>query len=109
MNENRYSELDRVPDIDDIDRSEDGDYGYERRYEASEDGYYSDDAEAEWEESKEQINALFSLVVFPFVGKWLGKKFSFWAWSRWLSYTPPVGSTSFLAVEWIDALKRLSS
>ena len=40
--------------------------------------YYTYDAEAEWEETKEQFNALFSLVVFPFVGRWLGKKFSFW-------------------------------
>jgi hypothetical protein len=42
------------------------------------DSFYSSDAEAEWEESKQQLNALFSLVIFPFVGKWLGKKFSFW-------------------------------
>lgn len=42
------------------------------------DSLYDYDAEAEWEESKEQLNALFSLVIFPFVGKWLGKKFSFW-------------------------------
>lgn len=43
-----------------------------------EDSLYSFDAQAEWEESKEQLSALFSLVIFPFVGKWLGKKFSFW-------------------------------
>lgn len=46
--------------------------------EGEEDDYSDYDAEAEWEESKEQLSSLFSLVVFPFVGKWLGKKFSFW-------------------------------
>jgi hypothetical protein len=46
--------------------------------EEEDDSLYSYDAEAEWEESKEQLSALFSLVIFPFVGKWLGKKFSFW-------------------------------
>lgn len=56
---------------DDIDRSEDG-------YLTEEDSYYSYDAEAEWEETKAQFNALFSLVIFPFVGRWLGKKVSFW-------------------------------
>ncbi|KAI7867750.1 kinase-like domain-containing protein [Spinellus fusiger] len=40
------------------------------------------DAEEEWEESKEQIHQLLSLVVFPFIGKWLGKKFAFWSKSN---------------------------
>jgi hypothetical protein len=39
---------------------------------------YSYDPEAEWEESKAQMNALFSMVIFPFVGKWIGRKCAFW-------------------------------
>lgn len=47
-------------------------------YTEDDDSLYSYDADAEWEETKEQVQQLFSLVLFPFVGKWLGKKFSFW-------------------------------
>ncbi|KAG0163025.1 hypothetical protein DFQ30_000855, partial [Apophysomyces sp. BC1015] len=73
VDSNPHSTLDPDDIIDD-----DIDYS-ERGYVSEDDSYYSYDAEAEWEESKEQINTLFSLVVFPFVGKWLGKKFSFWS------------------------------
>ncbi|KAI8337829.1 hypothetical protein EDC96DRAFT_523462 [Choanephora cucurbitarum] len=48
-------------------------------YSEEEDSLYSYDAEAEWEESKQQLNALFSLVLFPLVGRWLGKKVAFWS------------------------------
>lgn len=54
-------------------------YNTQVMYSEEDDDDYSDfDAEAEWEESKEQLTSLFSLVILPFVGKWLGKKFSFW-------------------------------
>lgn len=69
------AEFDRR-DIDEI--SIDDEIDSRSGYVSDEDSYYSYDAEAEWEESKAQINALFSLVIFPFVGRWLGKKFSFW-------------------------------
>lgn len=65
------------PDYED-DISIDDDIDTDGGYVSEGDSYYSYDAEAEWEESKAQINALFSLVIFPFVGRWLGKKFSFW-------------------------------
>jgi hypothetical protein len=55
---------DRTGYLDDFDEDDYSDYSY--------------DADAEWEESKAQMNALFSLVIFPFVGRWLGRKFSFW-------------------------------
>ncbi|CAO3670246.1 unnamed protein product [Umbelopsis vinacea] len=64
-------------DLDDIDEGNDAGY----LDELSESSY---DADLEWEESKEQINLLLSLVIFPFVGKWLGRKFSFWVWSKYL-------------------------
>lgn len=53
-------------------------YETQELYTDEEDSLYDYDAEAEWEESKQQLSTLFSLVIFPFVGKWLGKKFSFW-------------------------------
>ncbi|KAI8140724.1 hypothetical protein BJV82DRAFT_581071 [Fennellomyces sp. T-0311] len=70
------------------------------------DSYYSYDAEAEWEESKEQLNALFSLVIFPFVGRWLGKKFSFWLWSRYSSSLPT--GASILSTQWLNSVKRVA-
>ncbi|ORY95955.1 hypothetical protein BCR43DRAFT_493861 [Syncephalastrum racemosum] len=84
---------------DDIDRSEDGGYLTE------EDSYYSYDAEAEWEETKAQFNALFSLVIFPFAGRWLGKKVSFWLWSKYLA--KPVSSPS-LTLEWLNSLRQIA-
>lgn len=66
-NYNPYSSLDEEIDDEPV------------RYEEEDDNsLYSYDAEAEWEESKQQIQTLFALVIFPFAGKWLGKKFSFW-------------------------------
>ncbi|CAM0141707.1 hypothetical protein VKS41_007763 [Umbelopsis sp. WA50703] len=73
----RNQQLYRHDDLDDIDEGNDADY-------LDEDSESSYDADLEWEESKEQINMLLSMVIFPFVGKWLGRKFSFWVWSKYL-------------------------
>ena len=73
------------------------------------DSLYSYDAEAEWEESKEQLNALFSMVIFPFVGKWLGKKFSFWLWTRYLgSRTPFTQRYSILSTQMVNTVKSIA-
>ena len=37
------------------------------------------DAQAEWEHSLEQLQLLFSLVIIPFLGKYLGRKFAYWS------------------------------
>jgi hypothetical protein len=66
FDQNPYSSLDDDNEVDVYSEEEE------------EDSLYSYDADAEWEETKEQMQALFSLVLFPFFGKWLGKKFSFW-------------------------------
>ncbi|KAI8981738.1 hypothetical protein BDF20DRAFT_862932 [Mycotypha africana] len=79
--------------------------------EDDENSLYSYDAEAEWEESKQQINALFSVVVFPFVGKWLGKKFSFWLWARFLGARTPF-SERFgipLSSQLVHSMKRIAA
>ncbi|KAI9322895.1 hypothetical protein BX666DRAFT_667504 [Dichotomocladium elegans] len=90
---------------DDI--SIDDDIDSERGYVSEDESYYSYDAEAEWEESKAQMSALFSLVIFPFVGRWLGKKFSFWLWSRYLASpnSLPLPS-SLLSTQWLNSMKR---
>lgn len=39
------------------------------------------DAQKEWEESLEQIQLLLTMVVVPFAGKYLGRKFAYWSTS----------------------------
>lgn len=49
---------------------------------SSQDSYDSDEedriAEQEWKESLEQLQQLFSIVLLPYLGKWLGRKWSYW-------------------------------
>lgn len=49
--------------------------------------YDSDDEDAlvreEWEESLRQMQALVSLVLLPFFGKWWGRRWSYWGESPW--------------------------
>lgn len=35
-------------------------------------------AQEEWEESIKQLNLAFQVIVLPFFGKWLGRKWSYW-------------------------------
>lgn len=44
------------------------------------------DAQREWEESLEQIQLLLTMVVVPFAGKFLGRKFAYWSRSFFLSF-----------------------
>ncbi len=39
------------------------------------------DIQREWDENMEQGRQLFAIVIFPFVGRWLGKKVSYWGMS----------------------------
>lgn len=41
-------------------------------------------AQEEWEESLEQLKQLVSVVLLPFVGKWMGRRWSHWAFARYL-------------------------
>lgn len=40
------------------------------------------DAEEEWRESIEQLELLLTMVLVPFVGKYLGRKCAYWSMSR---------------------------
>jgi hypothetical protein len=55
----------------------------------SDDGYDSDEeyalAQKEWEESLAQLQQLVSIVLLPFVGRWLGRKWSYWGACQHLS------------------------
>ena len=37
------------------------------------------DAQLEWERSLQQLELLLTMVLVPFVGKYLGRKFAFWS------------------------------
>ncbi|KAL5337297.1 hypothetical protein BJX70DRAFT_399767 [Aspergillus crustosus] len=52
---------------------------------------YSDsDAEAEWQESIEQLELLLSMVIVPFVGKYLGRRCAYWSWTRFMEWQYPI-------------------
>ncbi|KAJ4415471.1 hypothetical protein N0V82_007342 [Gnomoniopsis sp. IMI 355080] len=46
----------------------------------------SEDAQREWEESLEQIQLLLTMVLVPFAGKFLGRKFAYWSWARYMEW-----------------------
>ncbi|KAJ2901706.1 uncharacterized protein MKZ38_001516 [Zalerion maritima] len=45
-----------------------------------------DDAQREWEESLEQLQLILSMVLIPFAGKYLGRKFAYYSWSRYMEW-----------------------
>ncbi|KAF9513761.1 hypothetical protein BS47DRAFT_1317195 [Hydnum rufescens UP504] len=52
--------------------------------------YDSDDdirlAEEEWEESITQLHLVLTVVAMPFIGKWFGRRWSQWAYARYLRF-----------------------
>ncbi|RMJ22700.1 hypothetical protein PHISP_06423 [Aspergillus sp. HF37] len=50
------------------------------------------DAEAEWRESIEQLELLLTMVLVPFVGKYLGRKCAYWGWNRFMEWKYPFES-----------------
>ncbi|KAJ5692539.1 hypothetical protein N7462_001962 [Penicillium macrosclerotiorum] len=53
------------------------------------DDEYSD-AEEEWRESIEQLELLLTMVLVPFVGKYLGRRCAYWSWTRFMQWKYPV-------------------
>lgn len=49
------------------------------------DSDYESDAQKEWERSLDQLQLLLTMVLVPFVGKYLGRKFAYWS----TLYPPP--------------------
>lgn len=48
------------------------------------------DAQREWEASLEQLQMLLTLVIVPFAGKFLGRKFAYWSWARYMEWAHDV-------------------
>jgi len=38
-----------------------------------------DDAQEEWDRSLEQLQMLLTMIIIPFAGKFLGRKFAYWS------------------------------
>ncbi|KAL4996395.1 hypothetical protein BDV10DRAFT_187188 [Aspergillus recurvatus] len=55
----------------------------------SDDSDYSD-AEAEWQESIEQLELLLTMVIVPVLGKYLGRRCAYWSWSRFMEWKYPI-------------------
>ncbi|KAJ5153330.1 uncharacterized protein N7482_009808 [Penicillium canariense] len=48
------------------------------------------DAEAEWRESIEQLELLLTMVLVPFIGKYLGRRCAYWSWTKFMQWKYPV-------------------
>ncbi|KAK4246776.1 hypothetical protein C7999DRAFT_15122 [Corynascus novoguineensis] len=44
------------------------------------------DAQREWEASLEQLQLLLTMIIMPFAGKFLGRKFAYWSWARYMEW-----------------------
>ncbi|KAI0006564.1 hypothetical protein F4779DRAFT_620489 [Xylariaceae sp. FL0662B] len=44
------------------------------------------DAQKEWERSLEQLQLLLTMILIPFAGKYLGRKFAYWSWARYMEW-----------------------
>lgn len=57
------------------------------------------DAQAEWERSLEQLQLLLTMMIVPWIGKYFGRKFAYWSWSRYMEWMHDV------EVRWTDKKK----
>ncbi|SAM71686.1 uncharacterized protein UBRO_00279 [Ustilago bromivora] len=67
---------------------EDSEYSYDSD---SEDSYDSAQLQKEWEEQLDQLKLMFQIIIFPFVGKFMGRKFSFFLFDRYRRLGSPFG------------------
>ncbi|KAI0673434.1 hypothetical protein C8Q78DRAFT_1076446 [Trametes maxima] len=54
-------------------------------------------AEQEWQESLQQLQQLFAIVLLPYLGKFLGRRWSHWAYARYVRLG--LGKSFFLGGE----------
>ncbi|CAK7225770.1 hypothetical protein SBRCBS47491_006002 [Sporothrix bragantina] len=48
------------------------------------------DAQREWEASLEQLQLMLTMILVPFAGKYLGRKFAYWSWARYMEWAHDV-------------------
>lgn len=70
-----------------------------------------DEAEAEWQESLQQLEHLVTLVVVPFLGKYVGRRCAYWAWAKFMTRKYPVNVviTNSAAFKTVGGISPLSS
>ncbi|KAH7149503.1 hypothetical protein B0J13DRAFT_621359 [Dactylonectria estremocensis] len=44
------------------------------------------DAQEEWERSLEQLQLILTMMIVPWMGKFFGRKFAYWSWTRYMSW-----------------------
>lgn len=69
-----------IQSLDTYDTDTDIDYVSDSEYDT--DDSYTLTAQEQWDESLRQINGLVNLLVFPLLGKVLGRRFSHMLWRR---------------------------
>jgi hypothetical protein len=70
------SDMSPPPEDDDIDSLPSDSSGV---LSSETDSEYASDAQKEWERSLDQLQLLLTMVLVPFVGKYLGRKFAYWS------------------------------
>lgn len=48
------------------------------------------DAEREWKESLQQLELLLTMVLVPYLGKYMGRKCAYWGWAKFMEWKYPV-------------------
>ncbi|KAL1990153.1 hypothetical protein VTN49DRAFT_5992 [Thermomyces lanuginosus] len=48
------------------------------------------DAEEQWRESLQQLELLLTMVIIPFVGKYIGRKCAYWGWTKFMTWKYPL-------------------
>ncbi|EPQ62630.1 Bgt-2702 [Blumeria graminis f. sp. tritici] len=51
------------------------------------------DAQHEWETSLQQLEHVLTMIIVPYAGKYLGRKFAFWSWAKYMTWIYPVPTT----------------
>ncbi|KAF3492165.1 uncharacterized protein GIQ15_01682 [Arthroderma uncinatum] len=66
------------------------------------------DAEAEWRESIQQLEMLLTLVLIPFVGKFLGRRCAYWGWGKVMEWKYPidVSISGSKGLSWTEKTQR---
>jgi hypothetical protein len=66
--------------------SSDGDIEDNDSVSSDDSTYDEDDAQQQWEESVEQLQKLFTLIILPLTGKFFGRRFAYYTWMKYVEY-----------------------
>ncbi|KAF2211677.1 hypothetical protein CERZMDRAFT_42766 [Cercospora zeae-maydis SCOH1-5] len=78
-----------TPSSEDIDSLPSSSAGSTTSVSPSEEEAYSD-AEREWRESLQQLELMLTLVLIPYLGKYLGRKCVYYGWAKFMEWKYPI-------------------